>query len=102
MYKILSLPEPSLTDYVPIYVTDVHSPSSFSVQLIGKETTRALESLQREITSFYTSLKGQQYTIEEVYPGQVMASNVLHAEKFLSTNWNVLSNRQMKMACTLH
>ena len=71
VYKKVPLPEPCLTEYLSIYVTDVTSPGRFMTQLIGKETTQALEGLQQDMTSFYCSSYGTSYAVEEVYPGQV-------------------------------
>lgn len=70
-YKGLTLPEPSHTKFLSAYVTDVRNPGSVSIQLIGKETTQALECLQEDMTNFYRSVEGARYTIEETYPGQV-------------------------------
>ena len=71
VYKQVLLPQPSNCKFQPVYVTEVRNPSSFSVQLIGKETTQVLECLQADMTAFYRSKEGESYNIEETFPGQV-------------------------------
>ena len=71
VYKLLPLPTPSNTKFQAVYVTEVRTPSSISVQLIGKETTQVLECLQEDMAVFYRSTEGKSYTIEETSPGQV-------------------------------
>lgn len=71
MYKLVSLPAPSHSKFHSVYVTEVRTPSSISIQLIGKETTQVLECLQEDMTSFYNSKNGKSYTIDEAFPGQV-------------------------------
>jgi hypothetical protein len=71
VYKLLSLPTPSESEYHSVYVTEVRTPSSISVQLIGKETTQVLECLQEDMTVFFKSREGKSYTVDEAFPGQV-------------------------------
>ena len=54
-----------------MYVSEVVSPSCLYVQLIGKHTTQVLECLQEDLTTFYKSKEGQEYLIQDTYPGQV-------------------------------
>ena len=72
VYQKQTLPEPSPDLFWRVYVTDVRSPSKFSIQLFGKSTTEVLESLQEDMTAFYMRMKNGSYDIEEVYPGQVI------------------------------
>ena len=71
VYKLVSLPAPSHSKFHSVYVTEVRTPSSISIQLIGKETTQVLECLQEDMTTFYSSKGGKNYTIDEAFPGQV-------------------------------
>ena len=71
VYSKVPLPEACLTRYRTIYVSHVTSPGDFYVQLIGTETSQALEGLQQDMTNFYSSQQGQSYTVEDVYPGFV-------------------------------
>lgn len=71
VYKLVSLPTPSHAKFHSVYVTEVRTPSSISVQLIGKETTQVLECLQEDMTAFFKSKDGKSYTIEDAFPGQV-------------------------------
>ena len=50
---------------IPVYVTNVKTPSCMSVQLIGEGTTKALEYLLEDITEFYSSKAGSSYKMEE-------------------------------------
>lgn len=54
-----------------VYVTHVHTPSCVCVQLIGENTTRALEYLLEDITQFYNSPKGDPYQLNKPHIGQV-------------------------------
>ena len=54
-----------------VYVTYVKTPSCFSVQLIGNTTTKALEALQEDMTTFFNSKDGDGYAVKEPYIGQV-------------------------------
>ena len=51
----------------PVYVTHIETPSCFCVQLIGEKTTKALENLQEDMTSFFNSTDGNAYVIKEPY-----------------------------------
>ena len=65
-------PWPSKIDkQCKVYVTYVKTPSCFCVQLIGNTTTRALEALQEDMTTFFNSKDGDGYAIKEPYVGQV-------------------------------
>ena len=55
----------------PVYVTHIETPSCFCVQLIGEKTTKALENLQEDMTSFFNSTDGNAYVIKEPYVWQV-------------------------------
>lgn len=54
-----------------VYVTHVHTPSCLCVQLIGENTTRALEYLLEDLTQFYNSSKGDGYMLKRPQIGQV-------------------------------
>lgn len=71
VYKLVDLPEPSSTNFRSVYVTNVRSPGSLQMQLIGKETTQVLECLHEDMTGFYKTEEGKKHTTKEVYPGQV-------------------------------
>jgi len=89
VYKDVPLPEACLTSYQRVYVCHVTSPGQFYVQLIGTDTTQALEGLQQDMTSFYTSVQGQLYSVEDVYPGLV--SSMLYRLLVLKCNSTVES-----------
>ena len=71
VYVLVTLPKPSNTTFHSVYVSEVLTPSCFYVQLIGKETTQVLECLQEDLTTFYKSKEGKDYSIQDAYPGQV-------------------------------
>lgn len=55
----------------PVYVSHVKTPSCLSLQLIGESTSKALESLQEDLTFFYKSLRGNEYVLKNPSVGEV-------------------------------
>lgn len=52
-------------------MTYVKSPSCLCVQIIGEDTTQALDSLHEDMAQFYNSAVGDKSVIEEAVIGQV-------------------------------
>ena len=87
VFDPVPLPAPCTSKFHPVYVTDVTTPSKLVVQLIGKETTQALECLQEEMTCFYRSKEGKTFTIEDTYTGQSCCACSLHVHACKEHAW---------------
>lgn len=84
------MPKPRLSAYlcqaVPqgskafgVYVTYVKTPSYFCIQVIGEDSTQALDSLHEDMAQYYNSKAGDKCSIDAPYVGQVKCISVIKA-----------------------
>ncbi|XP_078483240.1 tudor domain-containing protein 5-like [Ciona intestinalis] len=83
-YRTLDVPPPS-DDYIDIFVSHVVTPGAFMVQLIGDDTTVALDGLMDELEEFYCSNDAAAYRMPSdlINIGQVCVTVSIQDK-----NWN--------------
>ncbi|XP_023234025.1 tudor domain-containing protein 5-like [Centruroides sculpturatus] len=64
MYTMQKLPQ-VLTHYIQVYVSGIEDPDKFWIQLIGKETTDALDTLTKNLQMVYESEESEKYQIPD-------------------------------------
>uniref|UniRef100_H2XL66 Tudor domain-containing protein n=2 Tax=Ciona intestinalis TaxID=7719 RepID=H2XL66_CIOIN len=83
-YRTLDVPAPS-DDYIDIFVSHVVTPGAFMVQLIGEDTTVALDELMDDLEEFYCSNEAAAYRMPSdlISVGQVCVTVSIQDK-----NWN--------------